>query len=55
MSAVCESIKTKIEWDRFSWNVDPERFLREFYAALRARLEKKMLFGKRQKDKYSRT
>jgi uncharacterized RDD family membrane protein YckC len=55
MAAVCESIKTKIQWDPLEWNVDPERFLREFYAAQRARLEKKLLFGKRQKDKFSRT
>jgi len=55
MEAVCERIKVKIQWDRSSWNVDAERFLREFYAALRARLERKLLFGKRQKDKYSRT
>jgi len=55
MAAVCESIKTKIGWDRLNWNVEPDRFLREFYAAQRARLEKKMLFGKRQKDKFSRT
>jgi uncharacterized RDD family membrane protein YckC len=55
IEAVCERIKAKIHWDRASWNVDSERFLREFYAALRARLERKMLFGKRQKDKYSRS
>ena len=31
-----------------------ERFLRDFYTALRAHLEKKMLFGQRREDKYSR-
>jgi hypothetical protein len=31
-----------------------ERFLRDFYTALRAHLEKKMLFGKRREDKNSR-
>jgi uncharacterized RDD family membrane protein YckC len=50
---VCDKIKTKIEWDREHWAVDAERFLREFYAALRAQLERKMLFGKRQEDKFS--
>ncbi len=50
---VCEKIKTKVGWDRQLWDVDAERFLREFYAALRAHLERKMLFGKRQEDKFS--
>ena len=54
LEAVCEKIKQKIRWDRSRWRVDPDRFLREFYAALRAHLEKKMLFGKRQEDKFSR-
>jgi hypothetical protein len=31
--------------------VDPEPFLRAFYEAQRARLEQKMLFGKRQERK----
>jgi hypothetical protein len=31
-----------------------ERFLRDFYTALRAHLEKRMLFGQRREDKYSR-
>jgi uncharacterized RDD family membrane protein YckC len=31
-----------------------ERFLRDFYMALRAHLEKKMLFGQRREDKYAR-
>lgn len=54
LEAVCEKIKQKIHWDKNRWRVDPDRFLREFYAALRAHLEKKMLFGKRQEDKFSR-
>lgn len=33
---------------------DTERFLRDFYAALRAHLEKRMLFGQRRADKYAR-
>lgn len=54
IDVVAEKIKTKIRWPRDAWNIDDERFLREFYAALRAHLERKMLFGKRQEDKYSR-
>ena len=33
---------------------DVERFLRDFYAAQRAHLEKKMVFGQRREDKYAR-
>jgi uncharacterized RDD family membrane protein YckC len=55
IATVCEKIKSKIGWEQSSWQVEPERFLREFYAALRARLEKKLLFGKRREDKYSST
>jgi uncharacterized RDD family membrane protein YckC len=32
---------------------DHERFLRDFYAALRAHLEQKMLFGQRREDKHA--
>jgi uncharacterized RDD family membrane protein YckC len=53
LDAVCERIKTKIKWPHAQWNVDSERFLREFYAALRARLERNLLLGKRRKDKFS--
>ena len=51
MEAVAERIRTKIEWTgpRASSKV----FLAEFYAALRARLERRMLFGKRKEDKWS--
>ncbi len=52
LRAVCERIQKKIEWT--GGDVQTERFLREFYAALRARLEQKMLLGKRKADKYSR-
>jgi len=34
--------------------VDDERFLRDFYAAQRAHLEQKMLFGQRRQDKYAK-
>ena len=52
LRTVCRKIQKKIKWDR-SHKPLPERFLREFYAALRARLEKKMLLGKRKEDKFS--
>jgi uncharacterized RDD family membrane protein YckC len=48
--AVEKQIRRKI---RFDADVKTERFLREFYQALRARLERKMLLGKRKKDKHS--
>ena len=52
LRAVGERIRKKIKWT--GGKVQTERFLREFYAALRARLEQKMLLGKRKKDKYAR-
>jgi uncharacterized RDD family membrane protein YckC len=52
LRAVCERIRKKIKWT--GGKVQTERFLREFYAALRARLEQKMLLGRRKADKYSR-
>jgi uncharacterized RDD family membrane protein YckC len=52
LRAVCERIQKKIKWK--GGKVQTERFLREFYAAMRARLEQKMLLGKRKADKYSR-
>jgi uncharacterized RDD family membrane protein YckC len=55
MDAVCDKIQRKIAWDVIaSGRVDPAAFLRDFYAALRARLEHKMLLGERKTDKYSR-
>ena len=54
LEVVAEKVKTKINWDRTRWNVPAEAFLREFYAALRAHLERKMLFGKRREDKFSK-
>lgn len=35
-------------------NPDTERFLAEFYTAMRARLERRMLFGVRRRDKHDR-
>jgi uncharacterized RDD family membrane protein YckC len=52
MATISEKIRAKI---RFQGTVtDDERFLRDFYAALRAHLEQKMLFGHRREDKYSK-
>lgn len=49
---VSEKVRAKIRYD--GRVVDDERFLREFYAAQRAHLEQKLLFGQRRQDKYSR-
>jgi uncharacterized RDD family membrane protein YckC len=55
LEKVCQQIQQKIRWDAIrSGTVDPERFLRAFYVALRAHLERKMLFGKRRQDKYAK-
>lgn len=55
LEKVCEQIQRKIGWDAIrSGTVDPQRFLRAFYVALRAHLERKMLFGKRRQDKYAK-
>jgi uncharacterized RDD family membrane protein YckC len=51
---VCEKIKTKIRWNRGDWKVNDWRFLSDFYTALRARLEQKMLFGKKKADKHAK-
>ncbi len=54
IEAVAEKIRAKIRYaDRVAY-VDTERFLRDFYAALRAHLEKRLLFGKRREDKFDR-
>jgi len=49
--AVGKQIRKKIRWQG---DVKTERFLREFYQALRGRLERKMLLGKRKKDKHAK-
>jgi uncharacterized RDD family membrane protein YckC len=54
LDTVAEKIKMKLKWPRERWRVEPERFLRDFYAALRARLEHKMLLGERKEDKNSK-
>lgn len=51
LAAVCEKIKRRIEWDRDAWNVAVLPFLRDFYAAQRAHLERGLLLGRRHADK----
>ena len=47
---VMEAICRKIGWQPGTG--DERAFLEAFYAALRARLEQNMRFGKRKKDKF---
>jgi uncharacterized RDD family membrane protein YckC len=49
---VSEKVRHKIRYD--AEVVDDERFLRDFYAAQRAHLEQKLLFGQRRQDKFSK-
>jgi hypothetical protein len=49
---VCERIRQKIGWPEPDTPVDADRFLETFYAALRARLENRMLFNHRREDKH---
>lgn len=51
--AVAQRITKKIRWKEQIPARDTEAFLLEFYTALRARLEQKLLFGRRKKDKFS--
>ena len=51
---VCERIQAKIGWED-SAPVESRRFLEAYYSALRAHLEKKMLFGVRRESKHDRT
>jgi len=51
LEAVASRIRAKIGWDGAAV---PEPFLRAFYAALRARLEHRMLLGRRREDKHHR-
>jgi len=48
---VTMKIIAKIGWQGDRRDLDPEAFLRDFYAAQRARLEQKMLFGERRERK----
>lgn len=54
VAAVTQRIATKL---RYHAPIPPHlyaQFLRDFYTALRAELEKKLLFGQRREDKFSR-
>ena len=53
MAAVAMRIRRKIDWQAGSDEGDAE-FLDAYYAALRARLEQRMLFGHRRKDKFDK-
>ena len=50
LATVAERIQRKISWEG-SGKTEPYWFLRDFYAALRARLEARMLLGKRRESK----
>ncbi len=51
MRLVAERIRHKIDWRRPAREQDSD-FLRAYYAALRRRLEQKLLFGVRKRDKF---
>jgi hypothetical protein len=51
MTAVAERIRNKIAWRKTGRELDSE-FLSAYYAALRRRLEQRLLFGKRKRDKH---
>lgn len=51
LAAVAESIRTKIGLEQGGAD---EEFLNAYYNALRARLERQLLFGRRRADKYDR-
>lgn len=51
---VAKRIRDKINWDKGMSEVDLD-FLKAYYAALRGRLETRLLFGVRRKDKFDKT
>lgn len=53
LRAVGDRIRRKIKWSQRVPPGDVETFLRDYYAALRAHLEKRMLFGRKKKDKHT--
>jgi uncharacterized RDD family membrane protein YckC len=53
LAAVATQVRSKIGWT--GPVADPENFLRDFYAAMREHLERRLLFGKRRADKHDRT
>ena len=54
MEAVSNQIRTKLNWAR-RINETDEMFLNAYYKALRQRLEQRLLFGKRKKDKFDQS
>jgi len=50
---VAERIRNKIKWDKGMSEIDLD-FLKAYYAALRGRLETRLLFGVRRKDKFDK-
>lgn len=53
MKAVAARIRRKIDWDGGLLETDSE-FLAAYYAALRERLEQRLLFGHRRRDKHDK-
>lgn len=51
LTTVVDKVRAKIKYEGQIRDVD--RFLRDFYAAQRAHLEKKMVFGQRREDKFA--
>jgi len=52
---VCTHIQKKIGWPEGGAPVEPKTFLESFYAALRARLEARMLLGERKENKFDQS
>lgn len=53
LHAITDKIRTKLRYEPAVPTADVERFLNTYYAAVRAHLERRRLFGKRKADKYS--
>jgi uncharacterized RDD family membrane protein YckC len=51
IAEVASRIRTKINWDGAA-DIPDRTFLNAYYAGLRGRLESRMLFGRRRKDKF---
>lgn len=54
LAAVADQIRAKIGWTKRANETDKD-FLNAYYASLRRRLEQRLLFGKRKKDKFDQT
>jgi uncharacterized RDD family membrane protein YckC len=51
---IARRIQARIRWEGQALPSNADRFLEDFYVAQRARLERKLLFGVRRKDKHDR-